>query len=204
MKASRRAYDELAATNPRRATFGLAALAVLAGLGIEWLQQRFSTEHARLRVFAVATVLVTLESGSAPIQLADVTRDVPDVYRLMKTLGPVAMVELPMPEPTQLPGNEPFYQYFSIWHWNRLANGYSGYVSPRYVDTLSKMTAFPDRDSIGRLKELNVRYILVHEALYAEQSQFAGLMVEIARWPELAPVGRYKDWIGNTQLFELR
>lgn len=180
----------------------ICALAVLAGFGVEWLQRRFSSRRAW--VSAVAIILVALESGSAPINLADVTTDVPDVYRLMKTLGPVVMVELPMPEPARLPGNEPFYQYFSIWHWNRLANGYSGYVSPRYVDTLTKMRAFPDRDSLGRLKELNVRYILVHEALYEEQSQFASLMVAMERWPELTPVGQYKDWMGNTQLFELR
>jgi hypothetical protein len=28
-------------------------------------------------------------------------------------------------------------------------------------------------------------------------------MLETTRWPQLKPVGRYKDWVGNTYIFEL-
>ena len=65
------------------------------------------------------------------------------------------------------------------------------------------MLTFPDDPSIGHLKDLNVRYILVHESLY-KAPEFADLMIKMSRRQELIPAGKYHDWIGNTQLFELK
>jgi hypothetical protein len=83
-------------------------------------------------------------------------------------------------------------------------NGYSGYTPGDAADTLKLMDAFPDDESVARLQALNVRYVLVHQAFY-QHADYAGLMSEIARRPELVPAGRYRDWVnGETQIFELR
>jgi hypothetical protein len=65
------------------------------------------------------------------------------------------------------------------------------------------MDSFPDEDSIDRLKALTVRYVLVHQAFY-RPTDFTDLMTAIAARPELVAAGRYRDWIGDTQIFELK
>jgi len=48
------------------------------------------------------------------------------------------------------------------------------------------------------------RFVLVHQAFYAP-ADYADLMDQVSRRPELIPSGRYRDWAGgDTQLFELR
>jgi len=108
-----------------------------------------------------------------------------------------------MADPARLPGHDPMYAFFSISHWNPLVNGYSGYVSARYLETLSRMLTFPDDASIVHLRDLDVRYILVHESFY-KAPELAALMIEMGRRQELIPSGKYHDWIGNVQIFELK
>ena len=71
------------------------------------------------------------------------------------------------------------------------------------MDLLETMRNFPDDESIARLQALDVRYILVHEAFY-KPAMYADLMIDLAERPELIPGGRYRDWLGPTQLFELK
>jgi hypothetical protein len=66
------------------------------------------------------------------------------------------------------------------------------------------MRTFPDDESLARLRELGVRYVLVHQALY-QPADFADLMGAVAERPELIPTGRYRDWFaGDTQIIEVR
>ena len=180
----------------------LAALSVLAAYGVRYLQERLATSRAREWVAAVAIMLVALEYGSAPIQLTTVPTITPSVYRVIGQLPRGVIAEFPMAEPKWIPGHDPLYQYWSKAHWYPLINGYSGFTSKRYVDTLQLMLTFPDTLSVARLKELDVRYVLVHEALY-KQKEFSELMVRMGGRPELVPQGRYRDWLGDTALFEL-
>ena len=187
----------------RFAIAALCALAVVAGFGVDYLQRWFSSVRAREWVAAVALILIVLECGSAPMQLIDAPTRAPEVYRVVGSLGRAVIVEFPMAEPAWLPGYDPMYAFFSISHWNPLINGYSGYVSARYLDTLRRMLTFPDDASIVHLTGLDVRYILVHESFY-KASEFADLMIEMSRREDLIPSGKYHDWIGNVQIFELK
>ena len=93
--------------------------------------------------------------------------------------------------------------YWSRTHWASLVNGYSGYTPSDYSETVALMDAFPDTSSIARLRELDVRYILVHEAFY-KHSEYVDLVSRLAGRPEVVPAGRFRDWDGQTQIFELR
>jgi hypothetical protein len=95
------------------------------------------------------------------------------------------------------------YMYWSIHHWHPLVNGYSGYAPPDYEETRQLMRTFPDDDSLERLRALNVRRVVVHQSFYSA-ADYATLMAEVIRRPELAPVGRYRDWIGWAEIFELK
>ena len=184
------------------ARFGIlavCALSVLAGFGFQYLSRRLAAPRA---VLIAALVAIAVEGGSAPLRLTPVQRTTPDVYTALdKFLDPQrrsAVIELPMAS-----GFNVFYMFWSTRHWRPLVNGYSGYAPRDFEKTIQRMCTFPDPDSIARLRALNVGHILIHEAYYSERERTA-LMLATARSPDLIPAGRYRDWIGMTQVFALR
>jgi hypothetical protein len=179
----------------------VAALSVLAGLGFDVLHWCLAQRGRRL-LLVLTMAAVAVEGGSAPMMLTAVPAQVPDVYRYLATLGPAVVAELPMAEPGWMPGNDPIYMYWSTAHWNPLVNGYSGYASREYVETLSQMLGFPDDLSLRRLRSLDVRYIVIHEGLYTHDT-CSSLLSRIGAIPALVPVGRFRDFAGQARIFEL-
>jgi hypothetical protein len=180
-------------------------LAVLVAFGFDAVQKTLE-RAGRLppRLLFVTVLLVAgLEYGSLPMFLRDVPKKVPDVYQYLSTLGRSVVAELPMPEPGTIPGHDPLYMYWSMTRWTPLVNGYSGYIPGQYVETLAIMMGFPDEASIQRLQELGVRYLLLHRSFY-HQNDYRSIMLRIATVPVLVPLGRFRDWFGETQLFELK
>jgi hypothetical protein len=171
------------------------SLAVLAGFGFASLQNVMSPGAKRVAFIAVLAA-VGIEYGSLPMYLRDVPGSVPDIYKFVKTLDASAMIELPEPL-------SPWYMYWSTTHWHPLVNGNSGFSPPDYQKTAELMAAFPDDDAILRLRRLGVKYIVVHEAFYPAKA-YTALMLDVLRRPELVAHGRYRDWVGWAQLFELR
>jgi hypothetical protein len=182
----------------RFAVITYTAMAVLAAFGVDFLERRIVNRRGRIALCTVAIVLVAIESSSAPLPLIGVPTRTPDIYKMLKAAPAGTVTELP------LPWNDVWYEYWSWTHWKPLVNGYSGYTSNTYADALSWMSAFPDDRSIARLKRLNVRYIVVHQGLFPKREEFTRLMVRIAGRPELASLGRYRDWLDYAELFELR
>jgi hypothetical protein len=122
----------------------------------------------------------------------------------MQTLEPGVLVELPLPPPWGLPGQDPQYMFWSTEHWKPLVNGYGGHVSSDYVATLHEMLGFPDATSLRRLRELHVRYLLIHKEQY-DLGPYTAMMMQVLQIPELSAGGTYKDWTnGDTHLFELK
>lgn len=181
------------------------ALAVLAAFGYCHLEERLVGNGRRASMlFAATLLLLALEAGSAPMSLMDVATPPPEVYRYVQTLQPGVLVELPMPAPWGLPGQDPQYMFWSTVHWNPLVNGYSGHVSPEYVKTLGIMLGFPGDASIERLKALKVRWVLIHESQY-DHEPFTAMMLKLLVHPEFARGGTYRDWTGgNAHIFELK
>ncbi len=174
------------------------ALAVLAGFGFEYLQDRLSRTRLRRGLLVGVLVIVGLESGSAPMRLEVVQREIPDVYRFLAMLDRAVVIELPVVDVDLAP----VYMYWSTQHWQPLVNGYSGFLPPGYSETLASMRGFPDDRSVERLKRLDVRYIVVHEAFYKPKDHTA-LLVRIGQRPDIVPAGRFRDWVGPAQVFEL-
>jgi Bacterial membrane protein YfhO len=172
------------------------ALAVLAGLGFSYVQHITTARRWQRVTFVAVLVAVGLEYGSLPMYLRDVPSAMPDVYKFLNTLDRSVVLELP-------DGLGPEYIYWSRTHWYPLVNGFSGYVPADYVETMNLMDTFPDDESIARLRRLNVRYILVHEAFYKSR-EFTAAMVRVLERSELVPHGRYRDWQGWTHVFELK
>jgi hypothetical protein len=181
-----------------------AALAVLAGLGAQVVVQRggASSSGTALRIAAML-VLMAADYAHRPLAVTHETLGtLAPVYRIIQSAGPGVVAELPMPSASRLPGNDPYYSAWSITHWHKLVNGYSGYHPRDYLETLARMETFPDNASIERLKARDVRYIVVHQAFY-DPATYTALMLKMAVHPKLRPYGSYRDPVGNADVFLL-
>jgi hypothetical protein len=69
------------------------------------------------------------------------------------------------------------YTYFSVYHWHRIVNGYSGYTPPTYETVTGRLQGFPSTDTIEYLRSIGVRRLVVHHALLEPASA--------ARWRSL-------------------
>lgn len=182
----------------RFAILACCAMSVLAGFGFQYVQRVLSAQPARTFLLATVLIAISLESGSSPLLLSAQATTVPPIYRFLQTAERSVIIEFPVSD------YDPTYMFWSTYHWHPLVNGYSGYTPGDVVDTKALMQTFPDDESVARLGELKVRYVLVHQAFYKPR-EYAELMGLIARRPELIPGGRYRDWVdGDTQIFELR
>ncbi len=115
--------------------------------------------------------------------------------------GPIA--ELPLPQPDTLPGWDPYFQAWSVWHWRPLLNGYSGFYSAEYLQALRDLKDFPDRRAIATLRERNIRYVIVHRSFYTP-AKYTKLALAIALVPELSLWGVYRDPYGLADIVEVR
>jgi hypothetical protein len=187
----------------RFAVIASCAVCMLAALGTDAIAQRLNTSSLRSALVPVLLMLMLIDYGNRPMGLTPADPvEPPDVYKVIRSASPGAIIELPVPDLSRLPGWDPFYEAWSLWHFKPLVNGYSGYHPQDYMDTLLRMLSFPDDASIGRLRGHDVRYIVVHRAFY-NQDQYASLMLRIASRPELKPWGAYKDVQGMADIFEL-
>jgi hypothetical protein len=143
------------------------SLSVLAAIGVAWAARRLPS-WGRHAIVTFVTLACLVEYWSAPISVRVPILRPPSVHQWLSTLGGEAIiVELPLPEPPQqLWAYEPNFQYLSIYHWNRLINGYSGYPSRNYLVTIERLDDFPTADGIAHLRELGVQYVVLHERMY--------------------------------------
>jgi hypothetical protein len=190
------------------ARFGIIAgcgLSVLAGLGAQAIASRLSLAPARRRAFvAIVIGLMIVEYSNRPLPLSQaVEAEAPDVYRVLSRAAPGPIVEFPVPDPRALPGYDPYYQAWSVWHWRPMLNGYSGFYAPEYLAALPVLARFPDDDSIALLRERHVKYVIVHRSFY-KREEYTELALKLARQPKLVLWGVYKDPYGLADVLEVR
>ena len=187
----------------RMSIVAFCALAMLAGFGVAAIEKRAGSRRGARLAAGAALLLLTLEYASAPMVLTAANDRPLDVYKVMHGIGPGVVAELPMTTPDRLPGNDAVYAYWSIGYWHPLVNGYSGHYPPDYFRLLARMENFPDERSIATLVALDVRYVVVHRAYYAPE-EYRSLIFRIAERAELRSAGRYRDPLGDADLFELK
>jgi hypothetical protein len=149
----------------RFAMFVGLSLALLSAAGVERWWGRLTSVAARRFALAVMTTAVLIE-GSPALDLTPVWQSPPSLYA---TLGPesgAVLFEYPMrPDPDWFETNIP-YMYFSIWHWTKMVNGYSGFI-PRSYKVLAESTeGFPTGGTVDYLKKIGVTHVTVHCAFW--------------------------------------
>lgn len=156
---------------PARFVFAfMFGVAVLAGFGFSHLLLSLRNCHKWVRVLASIVVIsvLTMEYSVGALTLAPVMAPawVAPEYRWLAAQAPHSVtLELPITAPQGWP--DPFeqagYTYASVYHWQPLINGYSGYKAPVVWQTYSLALRLPDRDSLDLLAGIGLKYILVHE-----------------------------------------
>jgi hypothetical protein len=137
-------------------------LAILAGFGAQralaWRPSR-RYQHA---AFAVLVAFVMIDAWPA-LSVGPVWKEPPSIYDALKYTRSVVIAEMPLLDNET--ANIPF-MYFSLWHWTRMVNGYSGFIPNSYAEFRKGMVFFPDASSIATLRRLGVTYVSVNCGLH--------------------------------------
>jgi hypothetical protein len=144
----------------------MLSLAVLAGFGIKLFLSKLSSQKRMICMLTIP-LLILAEYISTPISLRTVKtlKNIPEVYQwLALQEGDFAVVEYPI-------GTQEEYLrvYYSVYHWKKIVNGFSGYTGPtakrlwtRHRDRLSPSL-------INDLRTLGVKLLIVHKNSLAPQ-----------------------------------
>lgn len=147
----------------------MLSLSVLAGYGLAKLLRGLNT-NKKIIISSLFTLFIILESLYIPLGVPTIQtgEDIPEIYRwLGQEEGEFAVVELPTGYFTPDGNNLHYdtkYMYFSTYHWKKLVNGYSGFFPPYYIELLHHLQSFPSDESITRLEDVGVRYVIIHSA----------------------------------------
>jgi hypothetical protein len=191
----------------RAATLVHLGLAVLAGYGVARMMAMRSPAVSVFTlgptIAAVATVLLIVEYTNKPLMLMPLPTRPSMLQTWLAHKERLVLLELPMPRIDRLPGQDPRYEYDSTFHWQRMVNGYSAFVPPRYARLLEIMFWFPDARSIGVLRGRGVTHVIVHQQLYPTSAEARALVEKLAQSPDFAFVDFFEDGFGQAAVFRL-
>jgi hypothetical protein len=167
----------------------LLSLTVLAGYGAAKIVA--ARPGAAAAFVVIATVLSLAEFWSAPIMVRPNQEPPTEAHRwLSHQPEGTVVVEMPLPTNDSLWRWETTYLIRSTHHWQPLVNGYSGFVPEQYRQTLVYLQGFPDERSIERLRELNVRFIVLNRRYYGAE-EYTDLIARVTRTAGLRPAQRF-------------
>lgn len=154
----------------RFAVLTLLAISLLAGLAVAKLTA--AVRPARRALLAGGLAFVLVAEYWAPLEA---------VYRPPLTPGPVerwlaqqpplVVALLPTPPPRELWGYETVFEYLSIFHWQPMVNGYSGYASNDYLALLNVVQHFPSEQALAALRARGAEVVAFQER-FTDADQF--------------------------------
>jgi hypothetical protein len=154
----------------RFALLVMLAMALLVAFGAAQLRVRLKR---RAPAVLVLLALIGLSEsyvigfpGGKPAQLP-----VPEVYRRLKALPPGPLLSLPSYRATPEAFREADYLLFSTAHWQPIVNGYGRQEPPSHGETMATIARFPAPAAVQKLREIGVRYVVVHTGRASELRQ---------------------------------
>jgi hypothetical protein len=184
------------------ARFGMLvclSIAVLAGFGAAHLLRR----RGGRAIVAALVIVMVIEFWSAPVALLRLPSRLPPEYQFLQTQPPGVVIEFPLPRADALHWiYDGLYMYFSVFHWHRLVNGYSGFYPQGYLRTIERLVGFPDADSVPLLRTLGTDYVVVHGPYY-EPAAYEQLLLALNAHPELVLTARFPGHPADTRVYRL-
>ena len=143
---------------------GLLGIAVLAGVGFDWLIARLAPAPRRLAA-TVAGGLLVVEFSAIPFRGVPYQLEIPATDRwVAEQSKPFVVAEMPSGRYERY---QTMYMLYSMAHWQKTVHGYSG-IRPELHDVLYReLEHFPDRQSLQHLQQLGVTYVIVHTDMYS-------------------------------------
>lgn len=148
-------------------------LAMLAALGVSVLRLR-PIVVVLVGVLGLAETLIVPIPMPSWSKVIDTRQEPPPVYRwLAEQPGREVIVHLPMFDVYSLErrpaSHESIYMVYSTLHWKPMVNGYAGIEPDGYVRIRERMMSFPSEEFLEMLRQVDVRYIVVHRGGYGPQ-----------------------------------
>src|SRR6185295_14279539 len=145
---------------------GLLGVAVLTGAGFDRLTARLAASARGLAAVVVGGLLLA-EFSAIPFKGVPYRLDIPaaDMW-VAQQRTPFSIAEVPV---TTSERNHSNYMLHSMAHWQKTVNGYSGILPPLHGELYGQMRWFPSDDSVRRLTELGVTYVIVHTSWFAPE-----------------------------------
>jgi hypothetical protein len=196
-------YDHVPGFAGIRVTARLGAVslmvgAVLAGVGLDALLRRLRHPALRTGLTAVACIVVLAELAG-PLAWTTLPSDPSTlaVYHALSHQPAGTVLELPIADPStdtnRWSYTEPPRMVWATIDWHPRLNGYSGYLSPTYVDDVEVLATLPAPPAIARLRRRDIRYLILHTGIQAGFPMYTDAQAQavISGLPAGSSVARY-------------
>jgi hypothetical protein len=159
-----------------------------------------------LRVVGTAAVLgmLTIEYLTLPTEWLALSPRPPALARWLAQQPRSVVVEFPLPRADALHTiQDGIYMYVSIFHWQPLLNGYSGFYPRSYLELLEREREFPSDDAMAYLRERQVELIVLH-GRYIKPDEFGRWAATLAARPDVEQIAQFPESGGDDLVFRLR
>ncbi len=191
---------------PARAGIVVAcALSVLAGYGLTRVLGRLPSSSSTWLGPLVATLVASaaLVECRPSLALEPVWMRPPSVYGWFRGQPPAVIMEVPSESDATGALAEMKDVYFSVFHWQELLTGSSGFFPPSHAELTRVMRVFPDEASLGYLRRRGATYLVLHGAL-CDPVQFQATSAWLVSQPGVRLLGGF-PWEGSeSRLFALQ
>lgn len=147
---------------------GLLGVAVLAGVGFDWLTARLAPSPRRLAAVVVGGLLVA-EFCAIPYNGVPYRLDIPaaDLW-VAQQQKPFSIAEVPVTTSERYHSN---YMLHSMAHWQKTVHGFSGIRPALHEELYGQLRRFPSEDSVRHLAQLDVTYVIVHSSWFPPEER---------------------------------
>jgi hypothetical protein len=181
--------------------FFLLGMSFLAAIGWDHLLGKIGAGRYRALVFTgllIAALCVEYFSPTTVVRVGNL----PGVYAILRGLPPGAVLEYPTPAPDALSEIQADYEYWSTFHWRPILNGYSGYYPKASLAREERLRAFPSDATLAELRQLHVRYAIVHPWAITSARRTVVLQ-DLTLRQDVEHLGSFLDWQGDAELFAI-
>jgi hypothetical protein len=177
------------------------AVALLAAWGWARLLPRIRGSHAAAT--AVVAMLALGEYATVHRRWLVLPDQPSGVSQWLATQPRSVVVEFPLPRPDRLDSiQDGLYMYESIFHWQPMLNGYSGFYPRSYLELLEKQRSFPDDASLEYLRRRGVDLIVLH-GRFIPPDQFGRIAAILAARSDVIAVAEFPEPGGSDLVFRL-